>query len=150
MDANGDADIPISVILHAPLDHPLDMDTLSIPLVVAGTDTDGTPVAANVGIEVLDAEPVAIAVSVDAVVEGQAGSDHDLLANTNGQMDGAQVDAVNGTALTDTNLITDPIDPNFGFHQVLTQYGTVFVKPCLLYTSPSPRDKRQSRMPSSA
>ena len=24
------------------------------------------------------------------------------------------------------------------------------VKPCLLYTSPSPRDKRQSRMPSSA
>ena len=27
--------------------------------------------------------------------------------------------------------------------------GTHF-KPCLLYTSPSPRDKRQSRMPSSA
>ena len=27
-------------------------------------------------------------------------------------------------------------------------YGQVFV--CLLYTSPSPRDKRQSRMPSSA
>ena len=25
-----------------------------------------------------------------------------------------------------------------------------YVKPCLLYTSPSPRDKRQSRMPSSA
>ena len=24
------------------------------------------------------------------------------------------------------------------------------IKPCLLYTSPSPRDKRQSRMPSSA
>ena len=24
------------------------------------------------------------------------------------------------------------------------------LKPCLLYTSPSPRDKRQSRMPSSA
>ena len=24
------------------------------------------------------------------------------------------------------------------------------VRPCLLYTSPSPRDKRQSRMPSSA
>ena len=24
------------------------------------------------------------------------------------------------------------------------------VEPCLLYTSPSPRDKRQSRMPSSA
>ena len=31
--------------------------------------------------------------------------------------------------------------------------GTIFISPsytCLLYTSPSPRDKRQSRMPSSA
>ena len=27
---------------------------------------------------------------------------------------------------------------------------TALVIPCLLYTSPSPRDKRQSRMPSSA
>ena len=26
----------------------------------------------------------------------------------------------------------------------------IFITPCLLYTSPSPRDKRQSRMPSSA
>ena len=31
------------------------------------------------------------------------------------------------------------------------EYGIVEVTdPCLLYTSPSPRDKRQSRMPSSA
>ena len=28
--------------------------------------------------------------------------------------------------------------------------ATVWVTNCLLYTSPSPRDKRQSRMPSSA
>ena len=28
--------------------------------------------------------------------------------------------------------------------------GFVNIKGCLLYTSPSPRDKRQSRMPSSA
>ena len=28
--------------------------------------------------------------------------------------------------------------------------GFAFIKRCLLYTSPSPRDKRQSRMPSSA
>ena len=28
--------------------------------------------------------------------------------------------------------------------------GTIQIEPCLLYTSPSPRDKRQSRMPSSA
>ena len=31
----------------------------------------------------------------------------------------------------------------------MLQQGVVFVS-CLLYTSPSPRDKRQSRMPSSA
>ena len=30
------------------------------------------------------------------------------------------------------------------------RYNIAIVKPCLLYTSPSPRDKRQSRMPSSA
>ena len=30
------------------------------------------------------------------------------------------------------------------------QHGTAIVVACLLYTSPSPRDKRQSRMPSSA
>ena len=29
-------------------------------------------------------------------------------------------------------------------------YVSVTSRPCLLYTSPSPRDKRQSRMPSSA
>ena len=28
--------------------------------------------------------------------------------------------------------------------------ATIMTDPCLLYTSPSPRDKRQSRMPSSA
>ncbi|WP_048042875.1 nickel-dependent hydrogenase large subunit, partial [Methanosarcina mazei] len=32
---------------------------------------------------------------------------------------------------------------NPAYHDILTQYGD-----CLLYTSPSPRDKRQSRMPS--
>ena len=36
--------------------------------------------------------------------------------------------------------------PNSVFDELMTErYGT-----CLLYTSPSPRDKRQSRMPSSA
>ena len=28
--------------------------------------------------------------------------------------------------------------------------GSIYEKPCLLYTSPSPRDQRGSRMPSSA
>ena len=31
-----------------------------------------------------------------------------------------------------------------------TSRGADAIHPCLLYTSPSPRDKRQSRMPSSA
>ena len=31
-----------------------------------------------------------------------------------------------------------------------TSEGQAGFRPCLLYTSPSPRDKRQSRMPSSA
>ena len=30
------------------------------------------------------------------------------------------------------------------------EFGEAVVKGCLLYTSPSPRDKRQSRMPSYA
>ena len=33
---------------------------------------------------------------------------------------------------------------------ILADLGADVVKVCLLYTSPSPRDKRQSRMPSSA
>ena len=38
-----------------------------------------------------------------------------------------------------------------GYHDaMMATCGTFLVLPCLLYTSPSPRDKRQSRMPSSA
>ena len=36
-----------------------------------------------------------------------------------------------------------------GDRQIFPRTNTYF-RPCLLYTSPSPRDKRQSRMPSSA
>ena len=37
--------------------------------------------------------------------------------------------------------------PGLSPESLKKQYG---IKGCLLYTSPSPRDKRQSRMPSSA
>ena len=37
---------------------------------------------------------------------------------------------------------------HLGFGRVLTNVGQVY--PCLLYTSPSPRDRQKSRMPSSA
>ena len=41
------------------------------------------------------------------------------------------------------------------FGDILNDLGadvshSILLQPCLLYTSPSPRDKRQSRMPSSA
>ena len=39
-------------------------------------------------------------------------------------------------------------DYNLNFKDYPIKKGTLFT--CLLYTSPSPRDKRQSRMPSSA
>ena len=43
----------------------------------------------------------------------------------------------------------EPIYRRGGYlHPIVTPDGTVIT--CLLYTSPSPRDKRQSRMPSSA
>ena len=40
-------------------------------------------------------------------------------------------------------------DPHIGNARPLVIFDILF-KFCLLYTSPSPRDKRQSRMPSSA
>ena len=41
--------------------------------------------------------------------------------------------------------------PNpWSFDLMIMAYGTAFMMACLLYTSPSPRDQRGSRMPSSA
>ena len=48
----------------------------------------------------------------------------------------------------ETHLIPLAIDAATGRRGALKIFGTDY--PCLLYTSPSPRDKRQSRMPSSA
>ena len=46
--------------------------------------------------------------------------------------------------LTKEDLASLPVEQS---HEIEV---TEFVPACLLYTSPSPRDKRQSRMPSSA
>ena len=51
-------------------------------------------------------------------------------------------------APTDCFIVT--YEFNEETHQDLTRGSRVNVFDCLLYTSPSPRDKRQSRMPSSA
>ena len=45
---------------------------------------------------------------------------------------------------------TTRIGEFFGYRHYGTQDLNQDILPCLLYTSPSPRDKRQSRMPSSA
>ena len=48
-------------------------------------------------------------------------------------------------------ILTRALGPaGFGAYSALITLGIVLVIPCLLYTSPSPRDQRGSRMPSSA
>ena len=51
--------------------------------------------------------------------------------------------SVTGTYLKDDSLILLE-------NKIRKPEGSLIIKDCLLYTSPSPRDKRQSRMPSSA
>ena len=51
-------------------------------------------------------------------------------------------------------ILTDSVELNDLNIDLIDVYGSIFTTDlndtCLLYTSPSPRDKRQSRMPSSA
>ena len=51
--------------------------------------------------------------------------------------------ASSGTTIISTN-------PKSGPESIEGYYDEVFCIPCLLYTSPSPRDRTRSRMPSSA
>ena len=55
--------------------------------------------------------------------------------------------AIRGRTVDEIN--TD-IYKTFSKRNIIIPYPTVNLITCLLYTSPSPRDKRQSRMPSSA
>ena len=47
-------------------------------------------------------------------------------------------------------IITDAQDPNEVWYNLNYKYGNTWPNICLLYTSPSPRDVEESRMPSSA
>ena len=75
--------------------------------------------------------------------------------------------AVDGTASTPRNAFTDTVNSSLSEVYVVDGYSLILKAlfiviaylivlmssnyiACLLYTSPSPRDKRQSRMPSSA
>ena len=51
-------------------------------------------------------------------------------------------------AISDHKMYTDVIDTKLTYLFILNQMWSV--RPCLLYTSPSPRDRQKSRMPSSA
>ena len=66
----------------------------------------------------------------------------------------AELNIVDGnTSATSTTLATADrmvINDNGTMKQVALSDLVTFLEDCLLYTSPSPRDKRQSRMPSSA
>ena len=57
--------------------------------------------------------------------------------------DGTEFSSTDHAISFDIDAVVD--EPGFGFGQSLES-----IDGCLLYTSPSPRDKRQSRMPSSA
>ena len=52
-----------------------------------------------------------------------------------------------GTAIT---FQYDPEDDNKELMKFWDKYPMVYIYGCLLYTSPSPRDRTRSRMPSSA
>ena len=56
------------------------------------------------------------------------------------------IDARNGLSTPDTKHLNFTVRQAIGPVGVITPWNT----PCLLYTSPSPRDQRGSRMPSSA
>ena len=49
---------------------------------------------------------------------------------------------------TKTSIITS--DDRGAYDRIPRSFREIIAESCLLYTSPSPRDKRQSRMPSSA
>ena len=85
----------------------------------------------------------------------------DLSVNVSGIFDNI-TRIILGTTTGGTRIDLDALNGSNGFEltgiaQILSPMGDVngdgyddFSHSCLLYTSPSPRDKRQSRMPSSA
>ena len=52
--------------------------------------------------------------------------------------------------LNDGMTLKDAADQAKEYGKFSKQAGTKYIQSCLLYTSPSPRDREKSRMPSSA
>ena len=55
-----------------------------------------------------------------------------------------------GFLLNDYHVVRDTVVRGDSFGGILEKYGIYYPQICLLYTSPSPRDRSLSRMPSSA
>ena len=152
-----------------PLDHPDTTDpndAIEINLGIAAIDADGDNASANVRIVLLDDGPVAVN-GVGATDDTNLNDDGmDMVTgtiNVNYGADGAGATTGNGDFTSSGNQLAGnltsngvPVDVSFNADTntyVGTADGqTVFtmVINCLLYTSPSPRDQRGSRMPSSA
>ena len=88
----------------------------------------------------------------EADISWQRNSDHHLTLNFVGSMEPEQIEEMY-QGLNEINFMShlqiQITNVNF-FPNEDSQLLVAIVKPCLLYTSPSPRDRTRSRMPSSA
>ena len=71
---------------------------------------------------------------------------NDLIIKNGNIIDGTGSDAYSGDIAIKDGLITEIGEVNGEAAEIIDAEGMT----CLLYTSPSPRDKHRSRMPSSA
>ena len=118
------------------------------------TGRNGGPgLARNAGIEAARGRWVLFVDSDDCLAETALGDLSDFIARQDGATDVVAFDwsYVKKDDDSDQNHFEGRVDAaKFGLEKqdLLEQYLKFRI--CLLYTSPSPRDKRQSRMPSSA
>ena len=76
--------------------------------------------------------------------------DDDLLDDLEAQLVMSDVSVTTATKIIESVRQSAKGNEANNLQSVLRTQLTDLLQPCLLYTSPSPRDKRQSRMPSSA